>query len=80
MKLYYLVRLTESEYDIAWGFVVRAKSPKAARRLAAGRDTGNVGWQGNVEINRWLVPKFSSCSEVKAEGKEEIIVEERTSA
>lgn len=72
MKLY-LIGLTEQGLDKmpcadhAQGFVIRASSPRAARKIAAAN-------KGDEEESVWLDPKYSTCSELKTEGKAEVIL------
>lgn len=58
------------EYDMAYAFVVRAKSPKAARKQAH----FNSGDETRTIEDTWFNPKYSTCKELKADGKEGEIV------
>ena len=67
MKIYKLERVHRStNWDQYQGFVVRAASPQAARRLAQeqARESGEP----------WLDPAVTTCRAVKAEGKAEILL------
>ncbi len=46
-------------YDMAYGFVIRAKTEAQARNLCRPGDEGK---------DAWLLSKYSSCEELKAEG------------
>lgn len=79
MKLYLLQATAKGHkqlgYDCAHGFVVRAKGPKSARKLislAAINHTGEGPGDEGAEF--WLDAKLSSCTELKSEGEEEIIL------
>jgi hypothetical protein len=67
----YLFLLTQDEpdekYDVAVGFVVRAKSPASARRLAATK-------HGDEGKECWLDPKRSKCHVLYKNGPEKIII------
>jgi hypothetical protein len=68
MKLYLLERLLSGNYDECQGFVVRASSSKAARKLVGNKDRGDEGKE------TWLDPKLSTCVEIKTDGEAEIIL------
>lgn len=59
----------EPWYDKAFGFVVSAKSPAEARKLAA-KERGNEGEAA------WLEATYSSCKELKPSEKSEVIMED----
>lgn len=68
MKLWHLKRLVDvEELDEIHEIVVRAKSPKAARKLAAGASIDE-----GPEV--WLDIKQSSCEMLKKDGKPGVIV------
>lgn len=67
MKLYYLVRTGRVYWDEAEAFVVRAKSKKAAREIAAKR----CGDEGK---DTWLEEGKSTIEELTASGEEGIII------
>lgn len=68
MKLWLLKRRPgEGYYDEAQGFVVRATSPRAARNLAS-QHAGDEG------AETWLQPKYASCTEVRLDGTETIVL------
>ena len=65
MKLYFLNRKDLCGYDERQSFVVRAKSPVAARKLVNARreDEGEI----------WLDPGKVTCKELKTDGPERTI-------
>jgi hypothetical protein len=68
----YLFLLTQDEpdgpeYDVAVGFVIRAKSPAAARKLAATKNGG----EGK---ECWLDPKRAKCQVLNKDGPDKIIL------
>jgi hypothetical protein len=68
----YLFLLTQDDpdgpkYDVAVGFVVRAKSPSAARRLAATKN-------GSEGKECWLDQKRSKCNVIYKDGPDKIIM------
>ena len=65
MKLYVLRR--SADWDEAAGFVVRADSKKAARKIASSQ-CGNEGPEA------WMDAKQVSCRELKQEGELEMIL------
>lgn len=67
MKLYLLE--AGAGYDEYSGFVIRAKSPKAARKLAAEK----CGEYTNGKD--FLDPKKSTCTALSIEGEEEVIID-----
>jgi hypothetical protein len=71
MKLW-LLQVNDAQepwFDRMFGFVVRAKDEAGARRLASSR-AGDEGPEG------WLSPAHSTCVELKADGTEEVIMED----
>ncbi len=66
MKLYVLTR-RHRYHDEAVAFVVRAKSPRAARRMAS-QHCGDEG------PDKWMDTYSVTCKELRAEGKPKIIV------
>jgi len=75
MNLYILKRkhIPDYCYDMAESFIVRAKSPKNARRICS----NNAGDEG---ANIWLFAKHSTCRKLKADGKEEMLIREYNAA
>lgn len=73
LKLYVL-RLAEDlqGYDCQIELVVRAKSSKRAREIAA-EEAGDEGRYA-ADGNPWFYPEMSSCRLLKPEGKEGIVV------
>jgi hypothetical protein len=75
MKLWLLRPVDESLelwmpwYDRVFGIVVRAKDEAAARWLASSR-------AGDEGPEAWLLSKHSTCVELRAEGPEEVIMED----
>jgi len=59
-------------WDCSYGYVVRAGSAAAARKLAASR----AGDEKDEGYNPWLDPKQTTCKELKSSGKEEIIIQD----
>lgn len=69
MKLWLLNRIGNTSYDEARGFVVRAETCNAARRIASSRSRGEGP-------EPWIDKKFSTCEEVTGEGSFGIILED----
>ena len=67
MKLYVLNRIEPASYDEARSMVVRARSPKAARKIAS-------GFRGDEGTEAWLDPTTTTCEELKTDGPEKLIV------
>jgi len=67
MHLWILTTKTPLTYDCTYGFVVRAPSARAARKLAS-REAGDEG------ASHWLKPQTTRCHKLSEEGKKEIIV------
>lgn len=66
----WLLRLNNAvgpKYDIAQGFVVRAGSPKEARKLASA-EAGDEG------ADVWLSAERSSCKVLKQDGRQGVIL------
>ena len=66
-------------YDKAFGFVVRADNEQAARQLVVDHATALDYWQDDFKVGRegknvWLDKKYTSCTEIPANGKQEIIM------
>ena len=64
-------------YDCRFGFVIRAESEEAARKIAhkhAGNE--NLGYHGGRLKRRspWLSEIYSTCVELTAEGKVGIVI------
>jgi hypothetical protein len=71
MKLWLLLwREIESDWDTAQGFVVRAGSARAARRLADGK-AGDENYGGE---HPWLNPKETTCVQLKSQGTPGVIM------
>ena len=66
MKLYVLQRF-EVSYDEADTFVIRAASPRAARRVAS-QHCGDEGPEP------WMDVKESSCKELRSDGEQKVII------
>ena len=75
MKLWMLKTVKDWEpwYDRAFGFVVRAPSANAARKLAAEK-AGDEG--GQV----WMDPKKTKCEELGSEGEPGVVLRDFASA
>jgi hypothetical protein len=56
-------------YDRMFGFVIRAEGEKAARKLASSK-------AGDEGPEAWLTPEHSTCVELKADGPEEVVMED----
>jgi hypothetical protein len=72
--------LWESWYDKSFGFVVSAASPKEARKLAqesSGDETRNYDGDKHPA---WTSPEHSTCKELTATDKSEIIMQDFHSA
>ncbi len=74
MKLWLLGSLNKKtgkrlSYDCAYGFVVRAHSAVSARRLAGKR-------RGDEKEKFWLDPTLSSCSLLKPDGEEGVVLQD----
>jgi hypothetical protein len=72
MKLYYLKR--ECEYDEPCAYVIRAQSPKHARKIAS-EDYTEYGWDKEQAVD-WLNPSLTTCKVLKTEGKPGIIIQD----
>ena len=75
MKLYILQAVNEWDpwYDTAMAFVVRAKSPKAARELAS-RDAGEEG------SGVWLDSTLTSCRCLSERGVAKVLIRDYRAA
>jgi len=94
MKLYILrpkENLSESNdpwnpwYDKSFGFVVRAETPKKARKIAhenAGDENRGafLGMQISTTNSPWIDPNFSTCRQLKTEGKSGLVIQDVYSA
>lgn len=60
-------------YDKCFGFIIRAKTKPEARKIAS----ENAGDEGK---NAWLDGKYSTCEELKIEGKADLIMKDFASA
>ena len=71
-------------YNKAFGFVIRAKTEKQARKLAndnGGSETGEISHViYRTGGDPWLDPEFSSCEELQSKGKSEVIMKNYKSA
>ena len=76
MKLYELFTKVEVGYDCYQGFIIRASSAKKAREIAQknGADECDKYLGGGKEKPFWTDPKKTACREVKASGKEEVVL------
>jgi hypothetical protein len=70
VTLYLIERIGNTDYDEHAGFVIRADTAKKARKLA-GTVPGSMS-----EADLWLDPTRSTCSILKHEGPEEVILED----
>ena len=68
MKLWLVKQSGRVGWDQTEGFVIRAKSEAAARKIASENAYGS-------ERATWLDAAYSSCVEVKPTGEAEIILE-----
>lgn len=57
-------------YDVNLGFIVRAKTEKQAREIAQKQSGGD---EKQFAPDAWINPFYSTCTELNAEGKTEII-------
>lgn len=68
MKLYHLKRF---EDNVGWDeiaeAVVRAKSPRTARKLVAAEERP-------CAKNEWVDPKYSTCRVVRTDGPAEVVL------
>lgn len=58
------------DYDMHWGFVIRAKNSEKARIIAA---EGCIPGAAN---QYWLNEKYTTCEEITLSGEPEIILED----
>ena len=65
----------EPWYDKCFGVVVRAESHTTARRIAEGHESGEASPTFGV-VGAWTNSKYSSCSELKAQGSEGVIIQD----
>lgn len=63
-------------YDTAQGFVIRAETTEQARTLAL----SHGGYEVDKYPDAWTNPKYSSCEELIAEGKEALILRDFSAA
>lgn len=66
-------------YDRAFGFVIRAESEEAARKIAhehAGDENRGEFLRAKIAntTSPWLDPKYSSCEELNADGEPEMVL------
>ena len=57
-------------YNVIFGFVLRAETQAAARRLAH----ENAGDENRSELDPWLDPAQSTCEELTGDGPAEVIL------
>ena len=87
MKIYILRPKTETPlegtfdpwepwFDKAFGFVITAKNEENARKIAD--DSG--GDESDKETRPWLDSKYSTCVELTAGNKEELVIRDFASA
>ena len=69
MKLYVLRRLDPARPGECRAFVVRAENSKKARNLAS-------LYRGGEGSGVWVDPNETSCKQLKADGVEEMIVQD----
>lgn len=75
MKLWLLIPINGNEkpwipwYDKAFGFVVRADTEFAARKIAS-------EFSGDEGKTAWLSESLSQCAELHSEGQEGLIIRE----
>jgi hypothetical protein len=81
MKLWLLKRPEGASplYDTNWGFVIRAKSEKAAREMASAipGDENRYSWEGSRRIivdSPWLHSEQTTCVPLAARGETEIVL------
>lgn len=71
MKLWLLTNLKmPGEYDTTQAMVVRAKDEQTARKMAAEK----VDSYTRDERDHWLDPSATSCEQLLARGKPEVII------
>ena len=72
MKLYLLTRKSGSRigYDECAGFVIRAVSPKSARRIAS----QNAGDENRVVSKPWLDPEKTDCKVLNSDGEGGVVL------
>jgi hypothetical protein len=72
-------------YDKAFGFVIRAETEKRARKIAQAHGGDEIDeWKREGKIGEWkcgkqptwLDVRYSTCTELTADGPEELIMEE----
>lgn len=63
--------IERTPYDKVFGFVIRAKDSKEARRIA----DNNAGDENHGDVSPWLSPKCSSCRQIK-DGASSIILKD----
>lgn len=64
-------------YDKAFGFVIRAESEEKARKIA---DENAGDENGSGEMHPWMNKKLSTCTELKNEGKQELVLRDYSAA
>jgi hypothetical protein len=63
-------------YDRCFGFVVRAESADAARRIAAPEGGSENPHYCRADGSPWLDEALSSCVELSADGAAEIVIQD----
>lgn len=82
MKLWLLRPINESThwrpwFDKAFGFVIRAETEAEARKIAQGAGGDETR---NYKSEAWVDPKFSTCTELTAEGAAGEVIQDYRSA
>jgi hypothetical protein len=67
MQLYLVERIGSTGYDEAAGFVIRADTPKDARKMAA-NEAGDEG------PHTWMDTRYSTCKVLTGEGPAGIVL------
>lgn len=67
-------------YDKCFGYVIRAETEQAARKLAH-ENAGDENREGFLKTKEpWLDKKYSTCVELVNDGKSEIIIQDFSNA
>ena len=62
-------------YNRCFGVVVMADSPTAARHIAEEHEFGEASPSSGI-VGAWTNSRYSSCSELKPQGSEGIIIQD----